>query len=239
MTLPQELLIILFRVGTILPLLLTITLFMGKRAIGNLPVFDFLIIMTLASVTGADIADPKVHHIHTVVAILAITLLQRCSAYLMIKNRKIGKIMTFEPTIVVHNGKILSRNLKKIRYSVDNLLQMLREKDVFDVADVEVAIVEGNGTLSLHLKHEKANVTIEDLQLTKKSPGIAYPVILEGTIYSSVLNNLGLDLKWLHGELQKQGIQNVNNVFFASVNDKKELYISERSYSAEGPLFYH
>ncbi|MBM7094715.1 DUF421 domain-containing protein [Bacillus sp. H-16] len=239
MGLIEELFIVVFRIATILPLLLAITLFMGKRSIGALPVFDFLVIMTLASVTGADIAQPDVQHIHTVVAIIGIALLQRFASHMIIKNRKVGRWMTFEPTIVIHNGKLLPGNLEKLRYSVDNILQMLREKNVFDISSVKLAIVEGNGALTVQLEGQKENVTIEDLNLTKKSPGIAYPVILEGKVYVSVLEDLGLTLSWLHEQLVERGYQNTSQVFYASINDNLELHISENEYRSEGPAFYH
>ncbi|WP_026689428.1 DUF421 domain-containing protein [Alteribacter aurantiacus] len=234
-----ELLIVVFRIATILPLLLAITLFMGKRSIGQLPVFDFLVVMTLASVTGADIAQPNVQHIHTVVAIIGIAVLQRFASYIMIKYRKMGKWMTFEPTIVVHDGKLLRRNLEKMRYSVDNILQMLREKNVFDLSNVKLAIVEGNGSLTVQLIEDKEAVTIEDLKLQKKSPGIAYPVIMEGKVYISVLEKLGLDLAWLHDQLKEKGVIHSGNVFFASINENLELHVSENQYSKEGPPFFH
>ncbi len=145
----KEMAVILGRIITILPLLLIVTIFMGKRAIGELPVFDFLIIVTLGAVVGADIADPNIHHLPTAVAIVGIALLQKVVAKWKISNRKVGRLLTFEPTIVVQNGVILQGNLKRIRYSIDNVLQMLREKDVFDISEVEIAIVESNGAISV------------------------------------------------------------------------------------------
>lgn len=121
---------------------------MGKRSIGELPVFDFLVILALGAVVGADIADPKIEHLHTAVAIVLIGLLQRGVSILAIKVRKFGKMITFEPTVVIHNGGLIEENLKKVRYSIDNILQMLREKDTFSLDEVELAVLEANGRLS-------------------------------------------------------------------------------------------
>src|SRR5690606_24838184 len=118
---------------TIIPLLLFTTLFMGKRAIGELPVFDFLIVIILGALVGADIAEPDIKHLPTAFAIIAIGVFQRIVTRWKISNRKIGRLLTFEPTVVLQNGKFVNENLKKIRYSIDNILQMLREKDVFDI----------------------------------------------------------------------------------------------------------
>src|SRR5690606_13929641 len=89
----KEILLVYGRIITILPLLLVMTLYMGKRSIGQLPVFDLLIIITLGSVVGADIADPHVEHIHTAFAIVGIAILQRVITYLILRHRKIGRAL--------------------------------------------------------------------------------------------------------------------------------------------------
>ncbi|UOQ83341.1 DUF421 domain-containing protein [Gracilibacillus salinarum] len=225
-TLLSDLLLIIGRIVTILPLLLLVTLFMGKRAIGELPVFDFLVIITLASVVGADIADPNIQHLPTTIAIIAIGVLQKIVSHLKLANRTIGKLLTFEPTVVVYQGTLLPQNLKKIGYSIDNILQMLRDKEVFDVSDVELALVEANGSLSVLKKTEKTAVTRQDLQIENTDTSISYPVIIEGKIITSMLNNRNLNEQWLETELQKWSITKTKEVFFASVNSNNQLHIS-------------
>ena len=178
----KDILIIFVRIVTILPLLLFITLFMGKRAIGELPVFDFLIIIILGALVGADIADPNIKHLPTAIAIIFIGIFQRIVANWKISNRKIGRLLTFEPTVVLQNGKFVHKNLKKIRYSIDNILQMLREKNIFDINEVETAIIEANGALSLLKKPQKNSVTLEDMNIIKPTSSISFPVIVEGTV---------------------------------------------------------
>ncbi|ARK32860.1 DUF421 domain-containing protein [Halalkalibacter krulwichiae] len=220
-----DILLVLGRIITILPLLLFITLFMGKRAIGELPIFDFLIVVILGAVVGADIADPNIHHLPTAIAIVAVGILQRIIANLKISNRKLGKWLTFEPTIVVHNGQILNSNLKKVRYSIDNLLQMLREKDVFNLSDVEIALIEPNGAISVLKKSKKLAVTIEDLNLSRNQ-AIAFPVVVEGEIYSDVLRYFKQNDSWLLQQLAKQGVTNLKDIFIATIDHQQQLHIS-------------
>lgn len=120
-------LLILGRIITILPLFLFITLYMGRRSIGELPIFDYLVILILGAVAGADIADPSVRHLETGFAIITIGIFQRIIGKVKISNRKIGKLITFEPVIVIYKGKMLRANLKRTNYTIDNILQMLRE----------------------------------------------------------------------------------------------------------------
>lgn len=242
MELIKDLLVVTGRILTIIPLMLMVALYMGKRSIGELPVFDFLVIITMGAVVGADIADPKIQHIHTAVAIVLIGLFQRIVSKVVIKHRKLGHLITFEPTIVIQDGKIIIKNLKRLRYSVDNVLQMLREKDVFDISDVHLGIIEANGRISILKEDSKASVTLEDMNLVKKSAAISYPIIIDGKVNVDVLEKLNLSELWLRNQLYAVNIREVEEVFFASVNDKKELHISLRNYmeNTEGllPIFH-
>ncbi len=224
----KDMLIVLLRIVTILPLLLFITLFMGKRAIGQLPVFDFLIVVTLGAVVGADIADPNIEHLPTAFAIIALGVLQRVVAKWKIKSRKIDQFITFEPTIVIQNGKLLDKNLRKIRYSIDNIIQMLREKNVFDINDVETAIIEANGSLSVLKKPLKNTVTLEDMNIQKTRSSISFPLVAEGKIYNNVLSYFSLNEVWLQQQIVAHGVHNINDIFFASINDRQELHICLR-----------
>ena len=222
----KEILVVYGRIITILPLLLVVTLLMGKRSIGEMPVFDFLIIITLGAVVGADIADPKIEHLHTAAAVAAIALLQRLASNLMIKYRTLGRLITFEPTIVIKNGTFIVGNLKRIKYSVDNILQMLREKDVFNVSDVEMAFVEANGNLTVYKKPNKMEITAEDMGIQKSSGEFSYPVIVDGKVYTSVLQQLNVTESWLKNQLKKKGLERMDEIFFASVNQNHELHVS-------------
>jgi uncharacterized membrane protein YcaP (DUF421 family) len=222
----KDTLIVYGRIITILPLLLFATLFMGKRSIGELPVFDILVIVTLGSVVGADIADPQIEHIHTATAIIGIALLQRFISYIILKFRRIGKALTFEPTIVIMDGVIMVKNLRKIKYSLENILQMVREKDVFDLSAIKLGLIEANGKLTIYKKTTKSPVLREDLGLETSTDDFSYPVIIEGKIDSSTLKDLGTNESWLTAQLKQNGIKRVEDVFFASLTSDLKLHLS-------------
>lgn len=230
MEMVKEFAILLGRIITIFPLMLAITLYMGKRSIGELPVFDFLVIVILGAVVGADIADPNIKHVHTAVAIVLMGIFQKVISRLKIKYRRFGHIITFEPTIVIQDGKFLVSNLSKIRYSIDNILQMLREQEVFDISEVYLGIVEANGNISILKKSNKAEVTIEDMNLNKKQSSLSYPIIVDGILYNDTLIKLNLSENWLREHLDNLSINSVEEVFFASINMKKELHVSPQKY---------
>lgn len=230
MQLMMEFLMVAGRILTILPIMLVITLYMGKRSIGELPVFDFLVMITLGSLVGSDIADGNIAHIHTAEALVIIGLLQIMVSKLIIRFRKLGHLITFEPTIVIQDGQFIMNNLKRVRYSIDNVLQMLREKNVFELSDVHIGIIEASGNLSVLKKDSKASITLEDMNLTKKGCSLSYPIIVDGEIYENVLRKLNLSDSWLQQQLLLLNIKTAKDVFFASVNTNQELHVSLKNY---------
>ncbi|OYD06493.1 YetF domain-containing protein [Paludifilum halophilum] len=238
----KEIPLILFRLVTIIPVLLFVALFMGRRAIGEMPVFDFLVIVVLGAVVGADIADPSIHHLPTLVTIMAIGIMQRMTSRWIVSSRKFGRLITFEPTIVIWKGNILEKNLWQVRYSIDNLLVMLREQHIFDLADVELGVVEPNGRLSVQLIPEEKVATKKDVQAPfPLSAQISFPVIVEGKVYEDVLSDLGLDLQWLRKQLREEGIEHEKDVLFASVNEEQKLTLSSKkgTFVPAPPTFHH
>ncbi|WP_411335096.1 DUF421 domain-containing protein [Metabacillus indicus] len=209
--------IVAVRIVTILPLLLFFTLFMGKRSIGELPVFDFLAILTLGSVVGADIADPEIEHLPTIAAIFMIALLQKILAKWKVSNRRMENLVTFEPNVIIENGVLLSDAIKKNQFTIDNVLALLREKDIFHLSQVELAVIEGSGKLSVFKKTSGPVI---------KEAG--FPLIVEGKVFDEVLEFFETDRSWLDGELLKQGFESTDDVFFASITKNKFLQVSPK-----------
>ncbi len=225
----KEMGLVLIRVVTIFPLLLFVGLFMGRRSIGEMPVFDFLVVLALGSVVGADIADPKVEHIPTAFAILAIAVFQKIFSTLVIRSRKFGKAVTFEPVIVIHEGKPIHKNLKSVKYSMDNILHMLREHKIFNIDDVYLAVIEGNGSLSVLEKTSN-----------QKAPLISYPIIREGGIEQNILPELQIKESWIHEQLKHSNTQ-LKDIFFATINEEHVLTITryeERENQALPPIHH-
>ncbi|MBM7866239.1 DUF421 domain-containing protein [Heliobacterium gestii] len=223
----MEYLAVTVRIVTILGLLLVLTLLTGRRKIGELPVFDFLVVITIGSIVGADIAEPPVNHLPTVYAVILVILIQTTFSYLSMKYRPFGRLINFEPIVVIENGQFVKANLRKLRYTVDNVLMMLREEGIFDLRDVEFAIIESTGRLSVLKKSQKQPLTPRDLQIHTGYQGLSIPVITEGNVDDIALLRLGLSRDWLASQLNAQGILSEKDVFFATVNSDGSLYASK------------
>lgn len=219
--------IVLIRILTIFPLVLFLSMMMGKRAIGEMPIFDFLIILSLSSVVGADIANPDINHIPTVAAIVAITILQRIVSTLSIRFRAFGKWITFEPTVVIEDGKFLVKNIRSIRYSVDDIFQLLRTKGAFNVQDVELAIIEANGEISILKKPAKDTPTASQLSIsTPMQADITFPLIIDGVVSKEMLDYVGLNEKTLRTQLEAKGIIQLEDVFLCTMTRGGNITLS-------------
>ncbi len=222
----MDYLIVTVRVFTIFPLMFLMTLLMGKRQVGELPVIDFIIAITIGSVVGADIADPTIHHGPTALAVVLIALFQIAVSWGKIRSRLFNHWLTFEPTILIQNGQILHSHLKSSRISIDNLLELLRAKNVFDINQVEFAIFEPAGTLSVLKKSQYEVPSAKDLGLQTEYKGVATPVVVEGKPFLPGLRFVGLDEEGLLKILKGINLQSFSEVFFASMNAGNNLHVS-------------
>ncbi len=220
-------LIITLRIVSVMALFLFLILKTGRRKIGELPVYDFLSIIVIGSVIGADIAEPDIPHLPTLFAVVLIIALQYLVSYLLLNNKKIARKITFGPTVIIQNGQFIKSNMKRLKYSVENVLMLLREKDIFDLNEVDYAIVEGSGNISVLKKSQFLPLTPSDMKLKPDAKGLFVPLIIDGQVQDSSLRQLKRDKSWLASQLKQAGIHDFNEVFYAEYNVKGKLYISK------------
>ena len=217
--------VLLFRIVTIMLTLLIMTLIMGRRQVGELPVLDFIIAITIGSVAGADIADFSIPHLPTVVAIILLGSLQVIFTKLILKKRKAGKFFTFEPVIVIQKGKIVKKNLQKIGFSLDNLLFKLRQQGIQSPEEIDYGIIEPNGGLSLIKNPEHRPPTAGEMGIKIPGENLILPVIADGKVFPQVLRSHNLDVSELQEKLAAKGIRSFKEVFFASLDKNQNLYL--------------
>jgi uncharacterized membrane protein YcaP (DUF421 family) len=213
--------------GAFLIVLIT-TRIVGKSQIGQLTISDFINAIVIGSIAAAMVADLKENAWYYTFALVLFGLLTVGTEYLALKSRPARKLIEGEPTIVVHNGKILEDNMKKLIYHVDDLLMQLRDKNIFNIADVEYAIAEPNGTLSVLLKSQKRPLTPQDMQIPTRYEGICSELVIDGVVIQQNLKQNNLTEEWLYQELEKQGVKSVKDVMYASLDTDGNLYVDKR-----------
>lgn len=209
----------------------------GKRHIRDLSPVDFAVSVTAGTVAGAGIADPRIELSRTIIALILLGLFQFALSWLGIKFRFIYSRIHPKPLILVEQGRIIKKNLAKVRMTVEILLQLLREKGVFDITEVEVAIFESQGNLSVLRKSECQPVTPKQLNLAAEPNRILVPVILEGKLQAKLLKKMGFS----PGEIERfrsQYKDQIDDVFIAFVDRQHRLYII-RNDVQEQEVFIH
>lgn len=223
----MEYLVVVYRLVTVITLFLVVALLMGKRHLGEFSVFDFVIAISLGAVAGADLANPEIPHGPTYLTIIGLGIIHYLLSIFILKNRQVGRWLTFNPTIVIQNGVILKKNLSKIRYTVDELLTHLREKEVFDLQEVEFAVLESTGVLSVLKKSQYHPATVGDLGINTPTKGLSFPVILEGKFYQPGLKATNFSEEKLRNILKERRSENPEEIFLAMLNAQGDLYISD------------
>ncbi|MEL7624973.1 MAG: DUF421 domain-containing protein [Clostridiales bacterium] len=220
-------LIIALRIVSIMALFLFLILKTGRRKLGELPVYDFLSVIVIGSVIGADIAEPDIPHLPTMFAVVILIALQFLVSKLLINNKKIARKITFGPTVIIQKGQFIKANMKRLKYPVENVLMALREKDIFDLNEVEYAIIEGSGNISVLKKSQFLPLTPSDMKLQPESKGLSVPLITDGQVHDDNLRQLKRDRAWLAAQLNQAGIEDFSEVFYADYSEGGSLYVSK------------
>lgn len=205
--------------------LLIFTRVLGRQQIGQLTFFDYIVGITLGSMAATLTTDLTMrawpHWIGLATWTAAAFILQ----YVAVKSRYFSRYVGGEPAVVIMNGQIMEAAMEKMRYRASQLMQQLRSKGVFDLGEVEFAVLETDGTLSVLKKSQFQPVTPRDLKLSTNYRGLSVELIYDGEILEENLANINLDKAWLETQLQSRGIHDPSEVFLASINTTGDLYI--------------
>ena len=205
--------------------LLFLTRLMGRRHLSQITFFDYIVGITIGSIVATIISDRTVNIWDGVISTLVWALMSIIVSYLNLKSIVLRKLTDGEPKIVIKNGIIDDKNLKKSGYNIGDLLMQLRQKDVFDLEEVEFALLEPNGYLSVLKKSPYNPVTPKDLNINTKYKGLITEVILNGRILKSHLKMLKKDKAWLIKKLKVSRVNKIEDVIYAGVSEDGKLEI--------------
>ena len=209
-------------------LALILSKLIGIKIISQMNFFDFIVGVSIGSMIAKIIID-KDHVVFSgIVALITFALLTISTSYLNLKSYSARRIINAKTLILVENGRIIDKNLKRLRITINELMMKLREKAVYNLEDVQFAIMESNGQLSVLIKANKKPITPYDMDLKVKSSSLVNDIIIDGKIVDKNLKIAGIDKKWLQSELKKKSINNIEEVFYAGVDQNKKLIISKK-----------
>ena len=208
-------------------LVLVVMRLMGKREIGQLQPFELVISIMIADLASIPMTDPGVPIFNGLVPILGLLAMHLLITLLNIKSVNLRKITCGKPTILVYRGKIDEEALKKERFTISELQERLRGKDVFNLGDVEFAILETNGEVSVITKPNKRNLTPEDMNIEADYEGLPYDLIVDGKIMYENLSKIGKDKRWLLKQIEKFKCM-PEDVLIATMDGKGNFFCQQK-----------
>lgn len=194
--------------------MLVIFRLMGKREIGELSILDLVIFIMIGEMAVISIENTKDPLFHTILPMILLMIIQIVLALVSLKSKRFRNLVDGQPSIIINRGKIDERAMRKQRYNFDDLMSQLREKDIRSIADVEFAILEASGTLSVIEK-------LQDPKKPKKNGDITIPLIMDGAIDEENLKRINKTNLWLRQELKKKGYRDLKKISFCSYENGK------------------
>ena len=239
----MENLIVIFRTVLVYFIVFLVLRLMGKREIGKLSVFDLVISIMIAESAVFVLDDVKRPLWDGILPILTLLVIQVSIAYISLKNRTVRLLFDGRPSMIVNNGKLDADEMRRQRYTLDDLMQQLRDQQVENLNDVQFAMLETTGKLSVILKkeqesfddnnssnpadsHKHTNAIPQADQIRYAS--LPLPLIMDGKVQDENLEKIEKTRFWLKNKIQEKGVQDFKEVFFCTIDHKGQLFIDTR-----------
>jgi len=217
-------LLIIIRTLILYIAVVTVMRIMGKQEIGQLQPFELVVALMVADLAAIPMQNTGIPLLSGIIPIIVLMTCQVALSYISMKSIKARNVICGCPSVVVANGKLVESELRYQRYNIHDLLEQLRSKNYPNLADIEFAILETNGELSVIPKSQKRPLQPDDLQIKTQYEGMPMALIIDGKVNEKNLCKANLSVDWLRNELIKFGIDDFKKVFFASLDTAGKLF---------------
>lgn len=218
---------ILLRTVIIYIILISTMRIMGKRQIGELEVSDLVTTLLLSEIATLPIENQEIPVMYAVIPIITLLTIEVISSVISFKSPKIRGFLNAKPSILISQGKINQRELQNSRIAIDELISEIRLNGISDIKEVQYAILESSGKLTVIPKIQFSQPKMQDLKVKAEETGLAHIIISNGTVNDYNLNYLGKSRTWLDSVLKKHNTV-ANDVFLMTANDKSETNIVKK-----------
>ena len=222
--------VILIRTIIIYAIMIFSIKMMGKRQISDLQTSELVITIMISNIATLPMEDPAEPLVSSLLPIIILICCEITVSCLMLKSRKIREIVCGKPVVVIKKGEIQQKAMKYLRLSTQDLIEQLRQLDIFDINDVWYAIMETNGQMSVLKKSESQPPCAKDTGLRLPNPKINAVIISDGVISEESMKFCGIDADWLDKTLKEKNIER-KDVFLMTTNESKEFKIIKKEIS--------
>ena len=219
--------IVFIRAVILYMLLIFSVRFMGKHQIGELQPSELAITILISNIATLPVEDTSLPLLTGIIPILTLASFDVIMSWLGIKSKRLRNITCGKPVVIINNGRIDQKKMKEIRFTVDDLTEALHSQNIFDISEVQFAVVETTGTVSVYQKYEYRNVTNGDMKLKSKSIDPPEIVIDEGVIVNDALERLNLSEDKLRSILEKERLK-VKDIFIMTLDSNMKHSIVRR-----------
>lgn len=216
-----------FRAIVLYLIVLIVMRLMGKREIGQLQPFELAISIMIADLASIPMTDTGVPITNGIIPILGLLVMHLVISMLNMKSIRAREVICGKPTILVYRGKINEKALKKERFTINELEERLRGNNIFNLGDVEYAILETSGQVTVIQKPEKRNTTPEDFNIVPEYEGIPYDLVVDGKIMSNNLKAIGKNEEWLIKEVQKFKMK-PEEALVVTIDGKNQIFCQKK-----------
>lgn len=216
-----------FRAIILYIIVLIVMRIMGKREIGQLQPFELAISIMIADLASVPMTEIGIPITNGIIPILGLLVMHLIISLLNIKSIKFREIMCGKPAILIYRGKIDEQVLRKERFTVNELEERLRGNNIFHIGDVEYAILETSGQVTVIPKPEKRGTTPEDFNITPEYEGIPYDLVIDGVVMTENLKKIGKDITWLRKEVSKFKMK-VEDTLIVTIDGKGQIFCQEK-----------
>lgn len=213
--------ILLWAQGKVLP----------HRSGGQFAGYDFAFFWMMGGITVAPLFEPKLSFLNTITIIVVIYLMHYLVSYGAVKNRRFAKLVIGQPIVLIAGGKLMRPSMGKGLFPLELLLSELRVADAPNLNDIEVAVLETSGHVSVLKKADAQPATPSEMQIPVQPGGLPVLLINDGVVIRESLSQIGQDETWLMDELQKYGVNQVEDVYVALVDPAGKFYYATKSVS--------
>jgi uncharacterized membrane protein YcaP (DUF421 family) len=199
---------------------------MGKRQLGELEPAEFVVAILISDLAVNPLQDLGTPLLYGLVPVMTLLFCEVMMSWGMMKSMRLRKVIAGVPSIIIENGKLRPREMRRNRYTLDELAEHLRKSNVNDIASVKRAVLETDGTLSALLYSNESAVTPKQLALTIDEPDVPLAVISDGIVVDANLKTLGFEPRWLEKTLRDKGISAPDGVFLMTADRGARVYIA-------------
>ena len=214
-------------------LLYLVTKLIGRKQLSELSLFDYVIGISIGNFAAEMIINMDTPYYYGCIAMITFGLVAYLVSIITMKSIKLRRLIIGTPTIVIQNGKILESNLKKLKMDINDLLEQIRIGGVFDLSEVEYAIEEANGKLTIMKKSMYNPITPNDMNIKVKRTDLVANIIIDSKILINNLKNMNKTEEWLEKELKIKGYRDLNKILLATLDINEKLTIYEKNVNLE------